>query len=276
MVVIAVSYKGVLRFFWGVFFCSLYFILPQPEVESKVAESGRAGFNYPVASKAERVGLVLRENETLLQFVGRANKATFESIYHCNQVVSKKYWLENSINTLINKNGLAIVRSVLGTNKLRGFLAPEQQGVLSPELISCGLCHQSAYILARILRDNGIDANVFGLIGHVIVKFKANTGMYYVDPDFGVGPFKVDDPALAYILLPAYEGATSKSNAINILGMYLSLENNGPYYTMAYLDNYALGQLIIYRTQQILPYLALLLGFYLLWRQAIVLIKPRS
>ncbi|NIQ13941.1 MAG: hypothetical protein GTO02_05915 [Candidatus Dadabacteria bacterium] len=73
-------------------------------------------------------------------------------------------------------------------SKIRG----NEHGVLDLKTFRCGFCHQRAFILAKILKDRGIDsAGVLGLSGHVVTVFSENNSLYSVDPDFGVGPVKI-------------------------------------------------------------------------------------
>ena len=41
-------------------------------------------------------------------------------------------------------------------------------------------------IVTAILNDNGIDANLIGLSGHVVLQTNVNNKWYILDPDYGV------------------------------------------------------------------------------------------
>ena len=49
-----------------------------------------------------------------------------------------------------------------------------------------------SYILSRTLRENGIDAFVYGLNGHVVTVFSEGNSQFIVDPDYGIGPWEVN------------------------------------------------------------------------------------
>jgi hypothetical protein len=64
----------------------------------------------------------------------------------------------------------------------------EVYGILLPEN-GCGFCHQSAFILAKALLNQGISASVFGLNGHVVTLVDISNVKWIADPDAGIGPF---------------------------------------------------------------------------------------
>lgn len=80
--------------------------------------------------------------------------------------------------------------AALQTVSLGGFLGVD--GVIAPSGLRCGFCSQVSSLLAKILRDNGVTADVRGLDGHVVVTFTHAGQTYATDPDLGVGPVPVD------------------------------------------------------------------------------------
>lgn len=60
--------------------------------------------------------------------------------------------------------------------------------------VGCGLCGERAYWLASLLKNNGTQAMLLGLFGHVVTIVQdENTEKHWVlDPDYGVRPFLVD------------------------------------------------------------------------------------
>jgi hypothetical protein len=76
---------------------------------------------------------------------------------------------------------------------LKSFTEPEHYGkyeFADPEKAlerGVGLCSQQAVILCRLLLDNGIDAKIIVLGGHVVVGARTGPGKWIVaDPDYGV------------------------------------------------------------------------------------------
>ena len=50
-----------------------------------------------------------------------------------------------------------------------------------------GLCAQQAMIMTSLLQENGVEANLVLLGGHVVLRAKLKDGEWYIaDPDFGV------------------------------------------------------------------------------------------
>lgn len=86
-----------------------------------------------------------------------------------------------------------------------------------------GLCSQSSIVLVTALRENGVDASIVGLSGHVVVRARVAPDRWIIaDPDTGV-VFDLDLPGLeaapsiardAYLARGVPESsATSLSNA---------------------------------------------------------------
>lgn len=227
------------RFVIGFLLVLVFVFLTVLEKETLPEEKGREGFSYSVGSSSALMFIAKRDGEAVLDFVRRANKRVFQSVYHCENLAPEKYWLNNIYNSLSGR---------------------DKQGTLAVGLISCGLCHQSAYILARILLDNDIEASVLGISGHVIVKFSHFGQIFYIDPDYGVGPFDSESPLLSERLLQVYGGVTSENNTLGIVSMYMTQAGHGSYYTMKYLDQRAESQVLLYRLQLFIKYTLLSLG----------------
>lgn len=60
--------------------------------------------------------------------------------------------------------------------------------------VGCGLCGERAYWLASLLKNNGTQAMLLGLSGHVvtIVQDENSEKHWALDPDYGIRPFLVD------------------------------------------------------------------------------------
>lgn len=117
------------------------------------------------------------QNETDMEFTSRINKIVGSSFYFC------KY---NTTENIFENVASRFSRTY---NEV-GFLQPNRY---------CGYCHQASYILANILKRNGIDAAPLGINGHVVVLVKDAGKEYIFDPDYGVGPMPYKDDMTKYI-----------------------------------------------------------------------------
>ena len=99
-----------------------------------------------------------------------------------------------------------------------------QDGILVRERFTCGFCHQRASLLVQSLVANDIDAAVFGLNGHVVVRAELPDEILYFDPDYGVGPINGSTESI----LNSYE-PMPYGNPQSILAMYQSTNDNAYY-----------------------------------------------
>ncbi len=111
-------------------------------------------------------------DETPVEFAARANQVIFSAVYHCRDM-SGSTWASQRLGAL-------------------GLFGFAEHGVLSPRYLRCGFCNQVSYILSRVLRENGIDAFVYGLNGHVVTVFLEGNSQFIADPDYGIGPWEVN------------------------------------------------------------------------------------
>ena len=111
-------------------------------------------------------------DETPVEFAARANQEIFSAVYHCRDI-SGSTWASQRLGAL-------------------GLFGFAEHGVLSPQYLQCGFCSQVSYLLSRTLRNNGIDAFVYGLNGHVVTVFSEGDSQFIADPDYGIGPWEVN------------------------------------------------------------------------------------
>lgn len=85
-----------------------------------------------------------------------------------------------------------------------------------------GFCSQQSIIMAGILDENGIKANIVGLDGHVVVAAEVGADRWYVvDPDFGVViPHSVAEIEENPELVRAYYRNIEDSKVTKIVGVY--------------------------------------------------------
>lgn len=236
---------------WG--FCFLH-QLSEPEDHSF---NGREGYAY--ASKTLEELPRSSDSQTVHEFAKFSMLEVFHSRYHCLDLQPRHLWLDNLIRNAINIEPTGLVKRVLGSERLYGFYWPERQGGLAIEITLCGLCHQTAYFLAKILADNGVPSTAFGLNGHVVTRYEWQGEVFYIDPDFGVGPFEAGDSLKKSIEI-AYAQVADKEKVNQVVAMYLSEGNNGPYYSMGYLNRYALSQRVSFYLQGVILLMLYCLG----------------
>lgn len=136
-------------------------------------------------------------HETDMQYATRMNIVVGSAFHHCNYAT--------------RQNIFEIVTSFfILTWKKNGFLQASR---------NCGFCHQAAYILARVLNAEGIDAIPLGMSGHVCVLMKNGNEEYIFDPDFVVGPMLYQEDMTSYI-------PTLYENQQNNKGLYKAFATN--------------------------------------------------
>jgi hypothetical protein len=138
--------------------------------------------NSYYAPKSERLSswddhrLDRLDSESDFEFATRMLATVHNATYHCEAHNYQQSWFtwltwRTGIYALIPKNDL---------------------GVLDIKTFRCGFCHQRAFILARTMRQGGIEsAEVLGLSGHVVTVFTFNEELFALDPDLGVGPVRI-------------------------------------------------------------------------------------
>ena len=120
------------------------------------------------------------ENESDKDFALRANMLVNHSMAHYwkNEGI-KKYYIRVPVweNYILNLSRF-INPDFYKKYEFRNYKKAIERGV--------GICSQPSRALKGLLNDNGIDAEIYDLAGHVIVPvtFKDGTG-YVLDPDYG-------------------------------------------------------------------------------------------
>ncbi len=212
------------------------------------------GYEYPVAPRLagpDDPRLLRRPTEDDLSFAIRVSRAVFAAVYHCEDNAAAQSWLI-SLRTAAH------------------LQAAETEGVLAAEGLRCGLCHQVSYVAASALRRGGVEAEVFGLTGHVVVRFVTGGREYFIDPDWGLGPFDPSSPHFEAELRNAYRPfATLRATyqpiraddlLNNVVAAYLTPDDNVPYGSMPGLDAIAARQARMFMAQKWAERLILFFG----------------
>ncbi len=167
-------------------------------------------------------------DEAPLEFAARANQAIYSAVYHCRDI-----------------SGSTWASSRLGALGLFGFA---EHGVLSPQYLQCGFCNQVSYVLSRVLRENDIDAFVYGLNGHVVTVFSEGDSQFVADPDYGIGPWEVNisspvsmsqSASANYAWLPDRFGVAGARTFKIITDAYRTTEDNVEYMSSEFMDRLA-------------------------------------
>lgn len=192
--------------------------------------------------------LVRRAGEAPLAYATRINGEISRAFAHCTPADSVAHsWLHYALH-------------------VAGFAHVTEQGLLTRRRNLCGFCHQAAHIEAAALRRNGVEAQVFGLSGHVVVRADIDGRTYYLDPDYGVGPFDEGATGSWDRLDGAYTPLVGIPEATRIASFYTSHEDNQPYYSDAYLDALERRQATLLVIQDMLLVLAIAVGALCIWR----------
>ena len=154
--------------------------------------------------------------ETDMEFLTRTTRLVSESIYHCDYHNTPRVvdWITSRV--------------------FPG--AFNDVGLLTPQALPCGFCHQVAYVLARALRNGGVDAEPMVLNGHVVTIARVGGRRWLVDADFGVGP--VEYPVSFSVIEAEYRRVTGQDDnwTAQIAAAYSTVADDQPFYTMAWLD----------------------------------------
>ena len=126
--------------------------------------TGLKGYYYALAEPLDGYGdprLVRLAGETEMTFATRALAAVSDSLFHCEDNSAKQSWLLRTMTAL-------------------KLVSKENQGLLVPSKLRCALCHQVSYILARTLRTGGVEAEAFGLSGHVVTIAQRDLRLFQI------------------------------------------------------------------------------------------------
>jgi hypothetical protein len=142
------------------------------------AEHVNAGQSIQLDSYVRDADLSVRSGETSLAYSGRMADLVHRQSAYC----------------VPSHTGFSLIE------KVGSVIAPTQlfvHGVLVRENFKCGSCAAKAQVLKTILAEKGIESSLY-FTQHVILK----SGDTYLDPSFGLGPFKLTDYKQVYRNVP--------------------------------------------------------------------------
>ena len=204
-----------------------------------------------------------KENEADKDYALRANMLVNHSMAHYwkNEGI-KKYYIRVPVweNYILNFTRF-VNPDFYRKYEFRNYKKAIERGV--------GICSQPSRALKGLLNDNGIDAEIYDLAGHVIVpvKFEDGTG-YVLDPDYGkFVPYSIEeieaDPELVREPYKdqndVYASHVTKHKVTDdIVNMY-EKEGNHVYYMDIAFENFSYIAIWVIPFLLMLPYL---LSFY--------------
>lgn len=189
-------------------------------IEYRGPQAGLATVDFaPLGGPIPRISHNGRGREEVLAFVRRATMQLHLSTYACHPHEMQLSLLERLL--------------VLGERQP----SPFSDGLLTARL-RCGYCHQIAHRLVVALQGAGIDAQVYGIGGHVIARITLDGVTYAADPQYGVGPFRwPSDPVqLRDNVIAAYADTVifmSPADKHEMAERYITEADNAPYTGLA-------------------------------------------
>jgi hypothetical protein len=100
------------------------------------------------------------------------------------------------------------------------FFSPEifnEEGLLDFRYLQCGFCHQRNYLLIEILESYGFTVKLIGLQGHVVGSVLIKGQEYFVDSDFGIGPFPLSKRLNATFISDQYKKVVEKKSQLDTI-----------------------------------------------------------
>lgn len=189
----------------------LFLSLRNPDIyqEQKVS------FFEDISLTAQEVysNIAREEREPADRFVLRINDLINRGIAH--------YWVDEGIEKYnlripVWENYLLYISSFIDPEHYKKYEFADYVKAIERGV---GLCSQHAIIVTGILNANGIEAEMIGLSGHVVLRAKIEEGSWYVaDPDYGtVIPHDIseieDNPE---IIRPSYRNLRGLSHVNDI------------------------------------------------------------
>lgn len=131
--------------------------------------------------KKAKEHLVRGENQSKKEFVYKVNEVVYAGTVH--------YWEDEGIEKYnlrvpFYENWLLYLASYIRPDIYRKYEFADYNKALERGV---GLCSQRALIVIGVLNENGVEAQLIGLDGHVVLRAKVHDDTWYIlDPDYGV------------------------------------------------------------------------------------------
>lgn len=197
------------------------------------APRGRSGYHHPIdppLASLDDPRLLRRAGEGERAFAERVTQATFRAHWNCDDAKMRQSWLATGLRRL-------------------GRLPWRPHGNLTLYAHRCGLCHQTAYLLSRVLRRGGVSARPWGIGGHVVTRATLEGQDVALDADIGVGPLALTEPGLEARAFAAYR-IVDDDYGRRVAALYASAYDNRDYFDNDELDRVAARQARLLRWQR--------------------------
>ena len=201
--------------------------------------------------------LVRKEGEPNKEFAIRINKVVNDGFSH--------YWKEEGITKYnlrvpVWENYLLFASSYINPDSYRRYEFSNYKKNLERGV---GLCSSHSIVVKGVLNDNGIDASLWDIAGHVVVRAAVGEkGAYILDPDFG-------------IVVP-YDTASIEENPELVRPYYKDMENlyypdaKEPYTTDHVVEIYGREGNHTYTVDNWFEYFS----YYAIWILPLLLVTP--
>ena len=206
--------------------------------------------------------LVRQDNESDKDFALRINDVVSKSMSHYFKNEGKKKY---NLRVPLRENYiLFFVNSFKKDDRyeFKNYKKGLERGV--------GLCSSHSIVVKGVLLDNGIEAHLWDIAGHVLVRARVSEDEWYIlDPDFGLYvPYDIAEieadpeitrPAyenMAELYKPDYKDPYTTDKVVEIYGK----EGNHIYTYSARFENFSYIAIWVLPLILILPYLLFLLG----------------
>lgn len=90
----------------------------------------------------------------------------------------------------------------------------KEYGLLDFRYLQCGFCHQRNFLLTEVLNSYGLVSNLVSLNEHVVSRVVINNEEYFVDADYGIGPFPVSKRYDNSFITREYKNAGALENQV--------------------------------------------------------------
>lgn len=196
-------------------------------------KGGKAVGLYYDTSFQGGAGGYLTYAEALAQIDKRPTESNKDFIYRLTTVVNKAvipYWFDQGIDTYhmripIWENYILWAYSFIEPDTYLRYEFTDYHRALERGI---GLCSEYAIIMDGFLKENGIEANVIALNGHVVSSAKVDEKWYILDAIYGiVMPYSLEEIAQNPEIVLTYYKDTWNPELFE--SIYASQEDNIPY-----------------------------------------------
>ncbi|MFU0507711.1 hypothetical protein [Pseudaminobacter sp. NGMCC 1.201702] len=199
---------------------SLLHVIGTMPKDSKAGIPGYSSLATVTIQSVPNERFVRSDKETTLGFVSRVSRTVQSTTFNCAPGDFHLSWAER------------LMWASIGSPNIFA------DGILVRSRFDCGYCHQRAFLVKDLLHDAGIEAEVWGLNGHVVLRLDHAGQAYFVDPDLGPGPFAVNLDGGPMIDVARVYANSSAANVDALRLIYADASDDAPYGGLEYAAHY--------------------------------------